>query len=293
MLLPLDLELLRTFVAVAESGSFSNAAPLVGRSQSAVSMPMQRLEQSLAPLLVRGPQAARPNAAGEALLPFARRLLRLSAEAQAAVTQSAEAGTVRLGAPEDYAAYFLPPVLARFATEHPLVSIDLVCEPSRSLSAAINSGRIDLALVTCLASDDPEILRREPIVWVASADKAAWTNEPLPVALFGVGCGPAHAHAVEALKASGRQYRVAYPSASLAGLVGVVEAGLAIAAVPRCSIPPSLWILGEADGLPPIQDLGMTVLHSPDATSTAVVGLQNFNQQALSHESYRPYENSG
>jgi len=286
MAIPLDLELLRTFVAVAESGSFSNAAPIVGRSQSAVSMQMQRLEQSLDRLLlVRGPQAARPNAAGEALLPYARRLLRLSAEAQAAVMQSAEAGTVRLGAPEDYAAYFLPPVLARFATEHPLVSIELVCEPSRSLSVAISDGRIDLALVTCLSPDDPGMLRREPIVWAAAADKAAWTIEPLPVALFEAGCGPAHAHAVEALRASGRPYRVAYSSASLAGLVGVVEAGLAVAAVPHCSVPPSLRILEEAEGLPVIQGLGMKVLHSPDAKSTSVGTLQNFIKQALLRES--------
>jgi DNA-binding transcriptional LysR family regulator len=286
MLAPLDLELLRTFVAVADSGSFSNAAPLVGRSQSAVSMQMQRLEHSLdRPLLIRKPQAARPNAAGEALLPYARRLLRLSAEAQAAVTQSAETGTVRLGAPEDYAAYFLPPVLARFAAEHPLVSIELVCEPSRSLSTAINSGRIDLALVTCLASGELDMLRREPIVWAAAADKAAWTIEPLPVALFEAGCGPAHAHVVEALKTSGRPYRVAYSSASLAGLVGVVEAGLAVTAVARCSVPPSLRIFGKAEGLPPVQGLEMTVLHNPDATSTSVERLRGFLGRALLHES--------
>jgi DNA-binding transcriptional LysR family regulator len=249
-------------------------------------MQMQRLEQSLdRPLLIRKPQAARPNAAGEALLPYARRLLRLSAEAQAAVTQSAEAGTVRLGAPEDYAAYFLPPVLARFAAEHPLVSIELVCEPSRSLVTAVSSGRIDLALVTYLSPDGPDMLRREPIVWMAAADKAAWTIEPLPVALFEAGCGPAHAHAVEALKVSGRPYRVAYSSASLAGLVGVVEAGLAIAAVPRCSVPPSLRILGEAEGLPAVQGLGMTVIRNTDATSTAVDRLWSFIKQALMHES--------
>lgn len=286
MLSPLDLDLLRTFVAVAESGSFSNAAPLVGRSQSAVSMQMQRLEQSLdRVLLVRGPQAARPNAAGEALLPYARRLLRLSAEARAIVMQPEESGTVRLGAPEDYVAHFLPPVLRSFAAEHPLVSIELVCESSRSLMAAIGAGRIDLAVVTCSTAGDTEMLRQEPIVWAAApnrSDRSDWSGEPLPVALFEAGCGPAHTHVVAALKASGRPYRIAYSSASLAGLVGVVEAGLAVAALPRCSVPPSLRLLEEHAGLPPILGLGMGVLRSPGSTSSAVDRLKMFLVRALS-----------
>lgn len=283
MLSPLDLDLLRTFVAVAESGSFSNAAPLVGRSQSAVSMQMQRLEQSLdRVLLVRGPQAARPNAAGEALLPYARRLLRLSAEARAIVMQPEESGTVRLGAPEDYVAHFLPPVLRSFAAEHPLVSVELVCESSRSLMTAIGAGRIDLAVVTCLTSGDTGMLRQEPIVWAAAPNRSDWSGEPLPVALFEAGCGPAHTHVVAALKASGRPYRIAYSSASLAGLVGVVEAGLAVAALPRCSVPPSLRVLEEHAGLPPILGLGMGVLRSPGSTSSAVDRLKMFLVRALS-----------
>jgi DNA-binding transcriptional LysR family regulator len=282
---PLDLDLLRTFVAVAESGSFSNAASIVGRSQSAVSMQMQRLEQSLdCMLLLRGPQPAKLNTAGETLLPYARRLLRLSGEARAAVMKPDEIGIVRLGAPEDYIGHFLPPILGRFAAEYPLVSIELVCEPSRSLVTAINTGRIDLAIVTCLPPNDSEMLRREAIVWVAAHGKTPCTREPLPIALFEAGCGPAHAHVVQALKVSGLAYRVAYSSASLAGLVGVVEAGLAVAALPRCSVPPSLCVIGAAEGLPLIAGLGMTVLHNPIAKSIAVERLRIFLRRALSHE---------
>src|SRR6218665_2542901 len=97
---PLDLDLLRTFVAVAENGSFSAAAPQIGRSQSEVSMQMQRLEQSVGrTLLVRGPRTVGPNAAGEELLGYARRLLRLSDEARAALPPPDENGTNRLGVP--------------------------------------------------------------------------------------------------------------------------------------------------------------------------------------------------
>lgn len=282
MVLPIDLNLLRTFVAVVDSGSFSDAARLVGRSQSAVSMQVQRLEQSLGrSLLVRGPQVARPTTAGEALLPYARRLLYLSEETRAAVTQPEETGIVRLGAPEDYMAYFLPPVLAAFAAQYPLVSIELVCEPTRFLSGTIRDGRIDLAVVSCFSADDPGALRREPIVWVAATETRFLASEPVPLALFEAGCGPAHAHVVEALKASNLAHRVAYSSASLSGLVGVVQAGLAVAALPRCSVPPTLQVLENTMGLPEIKGVGLAILQSEGATSRAVQVLRTFLSRAL------------
>ena len=114
MMNPLDIDLLRTFVAVVETGSFSNAAPRIGRSQSAVSMQMQRLEQAVGKqLLIRGPKAVTPNAAGSDFLVHARRLLKLSDEAWASVTRPEESGSVRLGVPDDYAAFLLPPALAQ------------------------------------------------------------------------------------------------------------------------------------------------------------------------------------
>lgn len=280
---PLDLDLLRTFVAVIESGSLTNAAPLVGRSQSAVSMQMQRLEQSLGrELLVRGPQAAKPNGDGEKLLAYARKLLRLSDEAKAALTKPEEAGIVRLGVPEDYVAHFLPPVLAHFAAEHPLVTVELVCESSRQLVPAIHSGRVDLAIVTRLPNHTHETHRREPLVWVAAPEHTAWDVDPLPIALFEPGCGPAHAHVIEALATEERAFRVAYSSASLSGLLAVVEAGLAIAGLPRCSVPPTLRIVGEHEGLPSIRELEMSVLCSSTSPSPATQRLHEFLKWALS-----------
>lgn len=283
MSLPLDLDLLRTFVAVVESGSLSNAAPLVGRSQSAVTMQIQRLEQSVGrELLVRGPQAARPNAAGEELLTYARKMLRLSDEARAAIARPEEIGSVRLGVPEDYVAQFLPPVLAQFAAEHPLVAVDLICEASRQLIPAVQNGRIDLAIVTRLPGETFLAHRREPLVWVASPNHVTWELDPLPIALFEVGCGPAHAHVLEALKGAARAYRVAYSSASLSGLIAVVEAGLAIAGLPRCSVPPSLRTIGGYDGLPPIRELEMSVLCSPAPIPAATQCLHDFLTRELS-----------
>ncbi|MGT2467364.1 LysR family transcriptional regulator [Mesorhizobium atlanticum] len=185
MAAPLDLNLLKTFVAVVESGSLSNAAPRVGRSQSAVSMQMQRLEDMVGnQLLVRGPRTVTPNAAGEDFLIYARRLLKLSDEAWASVTRPKETGSVRLGVPDDYAAFLLPPVLSRFAEDHPLVTVELVCEQSTALVKTLAEGRLDLAIVTRLPDQPLEVIRLERFVWVASPNHVAWEADPLPVALF-------------------------------------------------------------------------------------------------------------
>lgn len=282
MSLPLDLDLLKTFVAIAEYGSFSNAAPRIGRSQSAVSMQMQRLEQAVGrQLLIRGPRAVTPNAAGEDLLVYARRLLKLSDEAWASVTQPDDTGSVRLGVPDDYAAFLLPPVLSRFAREHPLVTVDLVCEPSAFLVRAIEEGRLDLAIVTRLPDQPLEVLRRERFVWVASPNHVAWESFPLPVALFEPGCA-ARLNVVNALGNADRSYRCTYSSASLLGLIAVVQAGLAVAGLAQCGVPPSLRVIGENEGLPTLQELEIGILRNRAATTTAVERLNDFLRRALS-----------
>lgn len=278
---PLELDLLRTFVAVVESGSLSAAAPLVGRSQSAVSMQMQRLEEDLGRrLLDRLPRTAVPTAAGTDLLVYARRLLKLSDEARASVSHPEETGTVRLGVPDDYAAYLLPPALARFAGDYPRVTVEVVCEPSRQLVPAIEEGRLDLAIVTRLPSQPYEVLRQEPFVWVSSPHHVPWTADPLPVALFQSGCA-ARLNVVEALSEAGRAYRSAYSSASLVGLCAVVEAGLAVAGLATISVPPSLAVIGAAEGLPPLRPLEMSLLRAPTVRTAAAACLEEFLKREL------------
>lgn len=278
---PLDLDLLRTFVAVVESGNFSNAAPRVGRSQSAISMQMQRLEEELGqPLLVRMPRTVVPNAAGDDLLVYARRLLKLSDEARASISRPDDAGTVRLGVPDDYAAFLLPPVLAQFAEDYPRVNVELVCEPSRLLVPATEEGHIDLAIVTKLPSQPFEILRREPFVWVAASNHIAWSIDPLPVALFEPGCA-ARMNVIEVLSATGRDFRNTYSSASLLGLCSVVQAGLAVAGLAVSSVPPTLTIIGEAEGLPAMQPLDVSLIRCSASDTAAVSRLDSFLRKTL------------
>ena len=284
MAAPLDLNLLKTFVAVVESGSLSNAAPRVGRSQSAVSMQMQRLEEMVGnQLLVRGPRTVTPNAIGEDFLIYARRLLKLSDEAWASVTRPKETGSVRLGVPDDYAAFLLPPVLSRFAEDHPLVTVELVCEQSTALVKTLAEGRLDLAIVTRLPDQPLDVIRLERFVWVASPNHVAWQGDPLPVALFEPGCA-ARMNVLQALGQADRSYRCTYSSASLLGLVAVVQAGLAVAGLAQRSVPPSLRIIGGNEGLPALPDLEIGILRNPLSTAPAVDRLHDFLHRDLAQQ---------
>jgi DNA-binding transcriptional LysR family regulator len=284
MAAPLDLNLLKTFVAVVESGSLSNAAPRVGRSQSAVSMQMQRLEEMVGnQLLVRGPRTVTPNAIGEDFLIYARRLLKLSDEAWASVTRPKETGSVRLGVPDDYAAFLLPPVLSRFAEEHPLVTVELICEQSTALVKTLAEGRLDLAIVTRLPEQSLDVIRLERFVWVASPNHVAWQTDPLPVALFEPGCA-ARMNVLQALGDADRSYRCTYSSASLLGLIAVVQAGLAVAGLALRSVPPSLRIVGGNEGLPVLPDLEIGILRNPLSTTPAVERLNDFLRRDLAQQ---------
>ncbi|AID32120.1 transcriptional regulator [Mesorhizobium sp. SEMIA 3007] len=284
MAAPLDLNLLKTFVAVVESGSLSNAAPRVGRSQSAVSMQMQRLEEMVGnQLLVRGPRTVTPNAIGEDFLIYARRLLKLSDEAWASVTRPKETGSVRLGVPDDYAAFLLPPVLSRFAEDHPLVTVELICEQSTALVKTLAEGRLDLAIVTRLPDQPLDVIRLERFVWVASPNHVAWQTDPLPVALFEPGCA-ARMNVLQALGEADRSYRCTYSSASLLGLIAVVQAGLAVAGLAQRSVPPSLRIIGGNEGLPVLPDLEIGILRNPLSSTPAVDRLHDFLRRDLAQQ---------
>lgn len=277
-----DLELLSTFVAVVETGSFTSAAPRIGRSQSAVSMQMQRLEQYVGkPLLVRTPRAVIPNATGNDLLVYARRLLKLSDEAWAGISETSDVGSVRLGVPDDYAAALLPQVLRRFANEYPQVDVDLVCEPTTQLNLAIRDNRVDLAIVTRAPDQPIEVLRRERLVWVSAPTHMAWETDPLPVALF-ENC-TARANVLQALADSDRPHRCTYSSPSLLGMVTIVQTGLSVAALPLCSVPDSLRIIGENEGLPTLEDLEIGIVRNPLSKGAAVDHLYASLRRDLSH----------
>src|SRR5215204_7763170 len=145
----LDVDHLRTFLAIAETGSFTRAADLVHKTQSAVSMQMKRLEERVGrPIFARDGRASKLTEDGERLLDYARRIVKLNVEALAAFGDGELNGRVRLGVPDDYADRYLPEIMARFSRAYPRVELTVVCEPSTELVERVEANELDLAIVT-------------------------------------------------------------------------------------------------------------------------------------------------
>lgn len=258
----LQIDWLKCFVAVVDTGSFSNAAPEVYRSQSAVSMQLKKLEAAVErQLLVRDARHLQLTPDGQVLLGYARRILDLHADAQTAFSGNELTGRIRLGVPDDYAAKYLTPVLKRFAPRHGAVEIELDCEQSTSLIPRVESGDLDLALVSRDHSRRGTLLFHEPMVWVGSPQFDVWRRDPLPIATY-EGTSLARHSAINSLALQGRQYKVIYNSSSLAGQLASVESGLAVAVLTRCSAPEHLEILGVEHGLGPLEPMEVAVYRS-------------------------------
>jgi len=239
----LQIDWLRAFVAVVDAGSLSAAAPLVHRSQSAVSMQIKKLETALGrSVLLRGPRQMDLTPTGFELLAYARRMLELQAETQTALFGPQLAGRVRLGVPDDYASTYLTPVLRNFASRHLGVEIDLTCEQSTSLIPRVRQGQLDLALVSQDEPNRGRFLFQEPLVWVAAPQYEVWRRDPLPIAVYEEG-SMARIETLSALGGKRRPYRIVYHSSSLAGQLAAVESGLAVAVLTRCSVPADMMVL--------------------------------------------------
>nr|MDQ2695759.1 LysR substrate-binding domain-containing protein [Pseudomonadota bacterium] len=194
-------------------------------------------------------------------------------EAVSVLTEPELAGAVRIGTPDDYASRFLPPILVRFARSHPRVQVEVHCEPSRRLRAALEKEELDLALVTCPPGEENgEILRREPVVWATSERHQVHTQEPLPLAVFHSGC-IFRAWAIRALDAAGRSYRIAYSSPSIAGIQAAVLSGLAVTALGQSTLAPGMRALGVEEGFPTLPASTIALLRAPGRRSRVIDSL--------------------
>ncbi|WP_111498476.1 MULTISPECIES: LysR family transcriptional regulator [Marinobacter] len=267
----LQVDWLKCFVAVVDAGSLSSAAPEVHRSQSAVSMQLKKLEAALGcRLLLRGPRQHQLTPEGQKLLGYARRMLDLHAETQAAFHGDELTGRIRLGVPDDYAAKYFTPVLKRFAPYHGSVEIELVCEQSTLLIPRVERGELDMALVSREHPRHGAVLFHEPLVWVGSPQFEVWRRDPLPIAVY-ESSSLAKRCAIKTLALQGRRYRVVYESSSVAGQVAAVESGLAVAVLTQCSTPDHLEILGSDHGLGPLEPMEVSVYRSWESLGSPAV----------------------
>lgn len=264
----LDMDLARTFVAICDLGNFSRAAEAVGRTPSAVSLQVKKLEEIVGhPLFRRDSRSVSLTADGETLLGYARRLLALNDEAMRRFRAPQLAGRVRIGAPGDAGAEALPEILRRFSVSHPGVEVEVRLESSTPLLRRCEAGGLDVAIFSDSAAPPPDSveIHREPLVWVGLRHGCAGNRTPLPLAVADPGCAWRGA-ALSALDAAGIAYRVAYSSEQCRGQIAAVRADLAVAPLPACVVAPPLVRL---EGLPPIGSFRIFIYTRPGSSPAA------------------------
>lgn len=263
----LDLELLRSFVSVVEAGGFTRAGARVHRTQSTVSQQIRRLEEDVGQVLLnRNGKDVTPTEAGEKLLAYARRLLSLAEEARDVVTAPAKLGAVRLGLPEDFAAYRLPKLLATFARANP-VRLDVRTDQSVYLKRDLDRRELDLALFKRDAGDKDGIaVWPERVYWVTSRSHPVdLKSTSVPLIGFPAGC-IYRRRAIHALESAGRSWHMAYTSSSLAGIQAAVAAGMGLSILSEISIQADHRVLTARDGFRPIDKTELALQASPDAS---------------------------
>ncbi|MBY3444414.1 LysR substrate-binding domain-containing protein [Rhizobium laguerreae] len=266
-----DLDVLRTFSTGMELGNFAKAAERLGRSTSAVSAQLKKLEeQAGTPIFRKAGRGLALTDAGETMLGYARRLLELNDEAAAAVHSVELEGWVRLGLQEDFGETLLPEVLGRFARAHPKVRIEARVVRNAELLARVTSGKLDLALAWSdgTLTAHCERIGEVPMRWIGPADGApgwnAGSGEPMPLASLEAPCLLRSA-ATRALDQAGISWRLAFVSPSLGGLWAATAAGLGLTIRTPIGLPAKVRPLApEAIGLPDLPKLGL-VLHRAEA----------------------------
>lgn len=260
----LDLELLNTLVCVVDERSFSRAAQRVHRTQSTVSQQVLKLESRLGQQLLMRDRTGRnvvPTEEGERLANYARRLLALAREAEAALAKASQAPPIRVGVPEDFDTHLMAGILSGVIALRPNIRLETVSGMSVDLQRGLEQGETDIALVKreprsaeCVACWP------ERLVWVTSSDGPPHEVDCVPLALFPQGC-IYRQRAIHALEVAGRAWRISFGSHSLAGIQAAVSCGLGVTVLPEVAMLESHSVLSPRDGYPdlPASELALVV----------------------------------
>ena len=270
----LELDLMKTLVAISETGNFSAAADVVFRTPSAISMQVKRIEELLGrTIFKRDSRSVVLTEDGEMLLVHARRVLALNQQMVAKFITSGVSGVVRLGAIDHATEQFLPNALRRFAETHPGVTVDVTVENSQIQEGLMKQNRLDIAIVTRQSNvgGDFEVLFWEELVWAGLKGGVAAEQLPLPVSVWEEGCVWRKA-ALEGLEQEGIDYRITFKSAHIAGQKAGILADLAVAPLPISSCTDNIVVVDLTLNLPKLPDyaLGMLVTKNASAPVKAV-----------------------
>ena len=268
----IDTALLRSFVAVAETGGVTRAAAALHLTQAAVSQQLKRLEDSLgAALFVRDRQRMALTGAGERLLARAQRMLAVNDEIWTTMTAPEFEGEVRLGVPRDIVGAFVPPVLRAFSRDWPRVRLTLEILNTVALRQMLARDELDLCLATEVGCDAAgETMFTEPLVWVGAVGGTAWQADPLPMALGDPTCA-FRSPTMDALAGQGRDWRRTCECRDDAGVMAAIGADLAVGAFLRSSLTPLLAPVPREAGLPPLPVFSVNLYVAPKRAVSPVV----------------------
>ena len=253
---------LRTFLAVAQTLSFTQAARRLGLRQSTVSQHVRKLEEATGrQLFTRDTHSVELSEDGEAMLGFARTILQAHERASAFFTGKRLRGRLRFGASEDFVLTRLPEILESFRRDHPEVDLELSVELSGTLHRRLEAGRLDLVLAKRRTGDTHgELVWQDTLSWIGAPQLRLDPALPVPLIVFPPP-GITRARALEVLEAEGRAWRIACTSTSLSGLIAAARAGLGVMAHSRGLIPPGLVPVSSRAGLPELGDVDFVLLH--------------------------------
>lgn len=294
MTAPLDSDLMRSFLAVADTGSVTGAAARLLRTQSAVSLQIKRLEESLGqPLFDRQARGVALTPRGEQLVPYARRVVALLDEAAVALRDKPLVGPVRVGIPDEYSGSVLPRALAAFDERHEGVQVSVRCDHAARQLEALEADLIDLAVIHDWAYvQDGEVLCIDPTVWATSVTHAQHLRRPVPVAVY-FDSDWSRDYAEDSLNRQAIPWRVAWTGDMAGGFRVAVRNGVAIAPLSRSTIPPGCRELTAEDGFPIVDSARVVLRRNPRGTSPAIESMAATLREAFAPLSSGPARTDG
>lgn len=265
-----DIDMLRTIVAGDDLKSFARAAVRLGRSQSAISMQLKKLEEQAGrPLFARQGRGLVPTEAGEVLLAYARRILALHDEAASSIGAATSVASVRLGLPQDLFEDVMPEAITKFARERPGVHVEVRAGRNYALEDDVRAGRLDMALAFFRRGSDKHGVRLAslPLSWFGKGGQDH-AGDPLPLVLFDHPC-LFRQTSVQALDARGRRWRAALTTPSLPGIWAALRSGYGISPRTPHRVPPGIVDVGASLGLPKLPPLELRIVTADDLSPAA------------------------
>lgn len=282
----LPTDVLRTFLAVIDLGSFTKAGQLLSRTQPAISLQIRKLEELVGlPLLDTSGRMIVLTKDGETLARYARQLLVLNDEIVARLQKRGSEGSLRVGLPTDYAVAFFQKALAHYSQQHPEVQLSIVCEVSETLIAMFEADELDLMIAMYDDQPAPGLMYTwvERPIWAAGTDSNVDKETPVRLAAHPEGCHY-RSRMIRCLDQIGKPWRIAYSSPGVSGLQQAVQSGIGITALTRRTLLRGMRVLTESEGFPPLADIHLGLHFKNTGASTASLMLANHVMKAL-HDS--------